>query len=87
MNAAQPNAGDGVELDAIAACFIGGASTTGGIGRIGGAMIGGMIMAVMSNIMQLMGWPQPTQKVARGLVLLLAVAFDLWNRRRSETAA
>jgi len=87
MNAAQPNAGDGVELDAIAACFIGGASTTGGIGRIGGAMIGGMIMAVMSNIMQLMGWPQPTQKVARGLVLLLAVAFDLWNRRRSEAAA
>ena len=87
MNAAQPNAGDGVELDAIAACFIGGASTTGGIGRIGGAMIGGMIMAVMSNIMQLMGWPQPTQKVARGLVLLLAVAFDLWNRRRSEVAA
>ena len=50
-------------------------------------MIGGMIMAVMSNIMQLMGWPQPTQKVARGLVLLLAVAFDLWNRRRSEAAA
>ena len=87
MNAAQPNAGDGVELDAIAACFIGGASTTGGIGRIGGAMIGGLIMAVMSNIMQLMGLPQPLQKVARGLVLLLAVAFDLWNRRRSEATA
>ena len=73
MNAAQPNAGDGVELDAIAACFIGGASTTGGIGRIGGAMIGGLIMAVMSNIMQLMGLPQPLQKVARGLVLLLSL--------------
>jgi putative multiple sugar transport system permease protein len=87
MNAAQPNAGDGVELDAIAACFIGGASTTGGVGRIGGAMIGGLIMAVMSNIMQLMGLPQPLQKVARGLVLLLAVAFDLWNRRRSEATA
>jgi putative multiple sugar transport system permease protein len=87
MNAAQPGAGDGVELDAIAACFIGGASTTGGVGRIGGAMIGGLIMAVMSNIMQLMGLPQPLQKVARGLVLLLAVAFDLWNRRRSETSA
>lgn len=87
MNAAQPNAGDGVELDAIAACFIGGASTTGGIGRVGGAMIGGLIMAVMSNIMQLMGVAQPWQKVARGLVLLLAVAFDLWNRRRSEVAA
>ena len=87
MNAAQPNAGDGVELDAIAACFIGGASTTGGIGRIGGAMIGGLIMAVMSNIMQLMGLPQPLQKVARGLVLLLAVAFDLYNRRRAEATA
>ncbi|HML52066.1 MAG TPA: sugar ABC transporter permease [Propionicimonas sp.] len=87
MNGAQPAAGNGVELDAIAACFIGGASTTGGIGRIGGAMIGGLIMAVMTNIMSLMGVDYPWQQVAKGLVLLLAVAFDLWNRRRSEGAA
>ncbi len=87
MNAAQPGAGNGLELDAIAACFIGGASTTGGIGRVGGAMIGGLLMAVISNIMSLLGWPMQLQSVAKGIVLLLAVAFDLWNRRQSEVAA
>jgi len=87
MNAAQPGAGSGLELDAIAACFIGGASTTGGIGRVGGAMIGGLLMAVISNIMSLLGWPAQLQSVVKGIVLLLAVAFDLWNRRRSEVAA
>ena len=87
MNAAQPGAGSGLELDAIAACFIGGASTTGGIGRVGGAMIGGLLMAVISNIMSLLGWPAQLQSVVKGIVLLLAVAFGLWNRRRSEVAA
>jgi putative multiple sugar transport system permease protein len=84
MNAAQPAAGNGFELDAIAACFIGGASTTGGIGRIGGAMVGGLIMAVMSNGMQLMGVSQGIQPVVKGLILLLAVAFDLFNKRRAS---
>ncbi|MDR1264878.1 MAG: sugar ABC transporter permease [Propionibacteriaceae bacterium] len=83
MNAAQPAAGNGFELDAIAACFIGGASTTGGIGRIGGAMVGGLIMAVMSNGMQLMGVSQGIQPVVKGGILLLAVAFDLFNKRRA----
>ncbi|WP_159795890.1 multiple monosaccharide ABC transporter permease [Puerhibacterium puerhi] len=83
MNGAQPGAGNMFELDAIAACFIGGASTTGGVGRVGGAMIGGLIMAVMSNGMQLMGVPQSIQQVVKGLVLLLAVAFDIWNKRRA----
>lgn len=87
MNAAQPGAGSGVELDAIAACFIGGASTTGGIGRVGGAMIGGLLMAVISNTMSLLGWEMQWQNVVRGIVLLIAVAFDLWNRRRAEVAA
>jgi putative multiple sugar transport system permease protein len=82
MNAAQPAAGNGFELDAIAACFIGGASTTGGIGRVGGAMIGGLVMAVMSNGMQLMGVSQGIQPIVKGVVLLLAVAFDLFNKRR-----
>jgi putative multiple sugar transport system permease protein len=86
MNAAQPAAGNMFELDAIAACFIGGASTTGGVGRVGGAMIGGLIMAVMSNGMQLMGVPQSIQQVVKGLVLLLAVAFDIWNKRRATAA-
>ncbi len=84
MNGAQPSAGNMFELDAIAACFSGGASTTGGVGRITGAMVGGLIMAVMSNGMQLMGVPQSTQQVVKGLVLLLAVAFDVYNKRRAS---
>ncbi|HLR95100.1 MAG TPA: multiple monosaccharide ABC transporter permease [Jiangellaceae bacterium] len=83
MNSAQPYAGNMFELDAIAACFIGGAAVTGGVGRVTGAMIGGLIMAVMTNGMQLMGVPTSTQQVVKGLVLLLAVAFDVYNKRRA----
>jgi putative multiple sugar transport system permease protein len=86
-NGAQPSAGNMFELDAIAACFIGGASTTGGVGRVTGAMVGGLIMAVMSNGMQLMGVPQSTQQIVKGLVLLLAVAFDIYNKRRAGAAS
>ena len=86
MNGAQPGAGNGFELDAIAACFIGGASTTGGIGRIGGAVIGGLIMAVLSNGMQLLNVSQGVQPVVKGLILTLAVAFDIFNKRRATTA-
>jgi len=82
-NAAQPKAGDMFELDAIAACFIGGASTTGGVGTVPGAMVGGLIMAVLSNGMQLLGMETSPQQVVKGLVLLLAVAFDIYNKRRS----
>jgi len=85
-NGAQPGAGNMFELDAIAACFIGGASTTGGVGRVTGAMVGGLIMAVLANGMQLMGVGQAVQQVVKGIVLLLAVAFDIWNRRRAEAA-
>jgi putative multiple sugar transport system permease protein len=85
MNAAQPGAGNMFELDAIAACFIGGAAVTGGVGKVTGAMIGGLIMAVMSNGMQLMGIETAVQQVVKGLVLLLAVAFDLYNKRRAES--
>ncbi|TRW44432.1 multiple monosaccharide ABC transporter permease [Georgenia yuyongxinii] len=83
-NGAQPAAGNMFELDAIAAVFIGGAAVTGGIGTVVGAMVGGMIMAVMSNGMQLMGIDQSVQAVVRGLVLLLAVAFDVYNKRRAS---
>ncbi|MDT0165374.1 sugar ABC transporter permease [Actinotalea sp. AC32] len=82
-NAAQPAAGNMFELDAIAACFIGGAAVTGGVGKVTGAMVGGLIMAVMSNGMQLMGIDQSVQQVVKGLVLLLAVAFDVWNKRKA----
>ena len=73
------------ELDAIAACFIGGAAVTGGVGKVTGAMIGGLIMAVMTNGMQLMGIETAIQQVVKGMVLLFAVAFDLYNKRRAET--
>jgi putative multiple sugar transport system permease protein len=82
-NGAQPAAGNMFELDAIAACFIGGAAVTGGVGTVVGAMVGGLIMAVMSNGMQLMGIEQQVQSIVKGLVLLLAVAFDVYNKRRA----
>jgi putative multiple sugar transport system permease protein len=82
-NGAQPAAGNMFELDAIAACFIGGAAVTGGVGTVIGAMVGGLIMATMSNGMQLMGIDQSVQSVIKGLVLLLAVAFDVYNKRRA----
>ncbi|MDG4780210.1 sugar ABC transporter permease [Micromonospora sp. WMMD961] len=85
-NGAQPAAGNMFELDAIAAAFIGGAAVTGGVGTVVGAMVGGLIMAVMSNGMQLMGIDQSTQSVVKGLVLLVAVAFDVYNKRRAGTA-
>ncbi|SOE00100.1 multiple monosaccharide ABC transporter permease [Blastococcus haudaquaticus] len=85
-NGAQPAAGNMFELDAIAAAFIGGAAVTGGVGTVVGAMVGGLIMAVMSNGMQLMGVEQQIQSIVKGLVLLLAVAFDVYNKRRAGTS-
>ncbi|GLY25914.1 multiple monosaccharide ABC transporter permease [Micromonospora echinospora] len=82
-NGAQPAAGNMFELDAIAAAFIGGAAVTGGVGTVVGAMVGGLIMAVMSNGMQLMGVDQSVQSVVKGLVLLVAVAFDVYHKRRA----
>src|SRR5215213_8856864 len=82
-NGAQPSAGNMFELDAIAACFIGGAAVTGGVGTVVGAMVGGLLVGVMSNGMQLMGIDQSVQSVVKGLVLLLAVAFDVYNKRRA----
>ncbi|WP_432563242.1 multiple monosaccharide ABC transporter permease [Kineococcus sp. SYSU DK003] len=81
-NGAQPSAGTSFELDAIAAAFIGGAAVTGGVGKIQGAIIGGLLVGVISNGMQLLGVDQSLQQVIKGLVLLLAVAFDVFNKRR-----
>ncbi|GAA4913463.1 multiple monosaccharide ABC transporter permease [Nesterenkonia rhizosphaerae] len=83
-NSAQPGAGNMFELDAIAAAFIGGAAVTGGVGKVQGAIIGGLIMAVMSNGMQIMGIDQSTQNVVRGVVLVLAVAFDVWSKKKAS---
>lgn len=83
LNSATPNAGVNFELDAIAACFIGGASTAGGIGTIIGAMIGGIFMGVMNNGMSLMGVGIDWQQTIKGLVLLLAVAFDVYSKSKT----
>ena len=81
LNSATPKSGNGFELDAIAACFIGGASTTGGIGTIVGAIIGGLMMGVLNNGMAIMGVSIDWQQGIKGLVLLVAVAFDVISKR------
>jgi putative multiple sugar transport system permease protein len=85
LNSATPKTGDGFELDAIAACFIGGASTTGGIGTIVGAIIGGLLMGVLNNGMAIMGVSIDWQQAIKGIVLLIAVAFDVLSKKSSRT--
>jgi len=85
LNSATPKGGDGFELDAIAACFIGGASTTGGVGTIVGAIIGGLLMGILNNGMQIMGVSIDWQQAIKGLVLLIAVAFDVLSKRNKTT--
>ncbi|MBZ5735464.1 sugar ABC transporter permease [Nocardioides sp. TRM66260-LWL] len=83
LTAANPKAGTNFELDAIAAAFIGGAAVTGGVGTVVGAMIGGLVMGVLNNGMSLQGVSIDWQQAIKGLVLLLAVAFDVWNKKRT----
>lgn len=85
LNSASPIAGDGFELDAIAACFIGGASAYGGIGTVVGAIIGGFIMGILNNGMSIMGISVFWQKIVKGLVLLIAVAFDVYSKSKSKS--
>lgn len=85
LNAATPNAGNGFELDAIAAVYIGGASASGGIGTILGAVIGGLIMGILNNGMSIMGIGIDWQQGIKGLILLLAVAFDIYSRKRKAS--
>lgn len=83
LNQAGPTAGNTFELDAIAAAFIGGAAVQGGVGKVVGAITGGLIMGVINNGMSLMGAPSERVMLVKGLVLLAAVAFDVWTKRRS----
>jgi putative multiple sugar transport system permease protein len=85
LNAASPLAGDGFELDAIAACFIGGASAKGGVGTIIGAIIGGLMVGVLNNGMSIMGADIFLQGVVKGLVLIAAVAFDIYSKSKTST--
>jgi putative multiple sugar transport system permease protein len=83
LNMATPKAGAGMELDVIAAVFIGGASAMGGVGHVSGAVIGAFIMGVMNNGMSIMGINIDWQQVIKGLVLLGAVAFDLYSKKKA----
>lgn len=84
LNAASPKAGTGFELDAIAACFIGGASTSGGIGTVFGVIVGALIMGVLNNGMSILGISVDWQQTIKGLVLLFAVAFDILSKSRTK---
>lgn len=84
LNAASPLAGQNFELDAIAACYIGGASASGGIGTIVGAIIGALVMGVLNNGMSILGIGSDIQQFVKGMVLLLAVAFDVISKRRAR---
>ena len=81
--AAVANAGNMYELDAIAACFIGGTAVTGGIGRVSGVIVGALVMGVLNMGLSIMRVDAAWQQVVKGLVLLIAVAFDLYSKRRA----
>ncbi|MGF9647644.1 multiple monosaccharide ABC transporter permease [Pseudarthrobacter oxydans] len=82
--ASGPFDGVGWELDAIAAVFIGGAAVTGGVGTVIGSIIGGLVMAVLNNGLQLLGVGADLTQIIKGLVLLIAVAFDVYNKSQGK---
>lgn len=82
FNSAAPTAGNGYELDAIGACFIGGASAYGGVGTVAGAVIGAVFMGVLNNGMSILGIDANWQRTVKGLVLLLAVVIDVLSKKR-----
>ena len=84
LNVATPKAGNMFELDAIAACYIGGSSVTGGVGTVIGAIVGGLFMGVLNNGMSIMGIAVDWQQAIKGFVLLGAVAFDLYSKSKSK---
>ena len=83
-SSSQPTYGQGYEMDAIASCFIGGASAYGGTGTVGGMVIGALLMGVINQGMSIMGIDANYQKVVKGIVLLLAVIFDVMSKRKKK---
>jgi putative multiple sugar transport system permease protein len=83
LNAATPKAGQNFEMDAIAACYVGGSAVSGGIGTIIGAVVGGLFIGVLNNGMSILGVSTDWQQAIKGFVLLAAVAFDLFSKARS----
>ena len=82
LNAASPKAGTGYELDAIAACTIGGAGSASG--TIMGSIIGATVMAILNNGMSILGIGTDMQQVIKGCILLLAVTFDIYSKTKSK---
>ena len=80
-SSAQPTYGQGYEMDAIAACFVGGASAYGGVGSMAGVIIGAVLMGVINQGMSIMGIAANYQRVVKGIVLLVAVMFDVLSKR------
>ena len=85
LNSAQPTAGQNYEMDAIASCFIGGASAYGGTGTVSGAVIGAIFMGVLNNGMSILGVDMNWQRAVKGLVLLAAVIFDVVSKRKKSS--
>ena len=85
LNSAAPTVGTSYEMDAIASCFIGGASAYGGTGTVGGAVIGAVFMGILNNGMSILGVDANWQRAVKGLVLLLAVIFDVVSKKRSSS--
>ena len=81
---AQPTYGQGYEMDAIAACFIGGASAYGGVGTVPGVLVGAILMGVINQGMSIMGIDANYQKVVKGMVLLIAVIFDIVSKKEKK---
>ncbi|MDR1507022.1 MAG: sugar ABC transporter permease [Treponema sp.] len=83
MNSALPSAGNLFEMDAIAACYIGGVSAAGGIGTVIGVIVGGLVMSAINNGMLLMSLGQDWQYIVKAAILLLAVFYDVYTRRKA----
>ena len=84
LNSAAPTVGQSYEMDAIASCFIGGASAYGGTGTVGGAVIGAIFMGVLNNGMSILGVDSNWQRAVKGMVLLLAVIFDVVSKKKKS---
>lgn len=81
MYSGQPSVGDGYELDAIAACVLGGVSMSGGVGRISGTVIGVLVIGIISNGLNLMNVSSYWQLILKGLIILCAVIIDMFRNK------
>lgn len=84
MSSAQPTYGQNYEMDAIGSCFIGGASAYGGVGTVPGVIIGATLMGIINLGMSIMGVDANWQKVVKGVVLLMAVIFDVVTKKQKD---